>query len=329
MTSVTIVDTKESGTSISRALEQLRVVESSHLPDVVIPMRELLWTNEGSIVIPEHSEARPTEWARLQVAQLLGVKFDRWFEAATPMQQSEEMNRRLARATGNVRLRLLQHDEGTVLRAVVSPGYSSIEDSTILEVLANSLKDSAAHVYRLDLTDRLTAITICVGEPQYVGGDVGKTWGTISLRNSGVGWSGLAVSQSILRLACSNGMRAPIHTTELLRLRHRHLDLSAIQNQLRDGMRSLPGRLTEASRVLGASTGWNVVNVPAEARALLRERGLIQRHLKGVLAAFRMEARESVFGISQAIGLYAQAVSPEDRLVLEDLAGSYVLRAAP
>ena len=58
-------------------------------------------------------------------------------------------------------------------------------------------------------------------------------------------------------------------------------------------------------------------------------RGMIQGHHSGVMAAFRKEPHESVFGVAQSITRYAQEVSPEDRVALEQLAGGYVLRSAP
>ena len=184
-------------------------------------------------------------------------------------------------------------------------------------------------IRRLDLTDRMTAVTICVGEPQSVGGIVGAIWGSITLVNSGVGWSGLSVSVSLLRLACSNGMRAPLMNARLIDIRHRHVDLASVRNQLVGELQNLPSNLTRANRVLADSTSWEVRNVEAEARTILRESGMVRKHLNGVIAAYRRGPHQSVFGLSQAISLHAQSTSPEDRVALETLAGSYVLRSAP
>ena len=329
MTLAATVDPKESGTSLTRALEQLVAIEAHNLPDVVIPFRELTWSPAGTVVIPSYGEARPNDWARHQLSVLLGIKFDRWFESAGPEDRAEEMTRRLRRAKGNVRLRLSHKQEVPILRAVVSPGYTAIEDSMILGLLTDELRGTESQVRHLDATERMTSALIALGQPQHVGGVVGAVWGSIRVTNSNVGWAGLSVSLSLYRLICGNGIRAPTVNAQFVRVRHHSVKMDDIQTQLAEGVRSLPGNLSQATRTFEASTQWPVVNVEAEARALLSERGMIRGHHSGVMAAFRREPHESVFGLSQAITRYAQAVSSEDRVALEGLAGSYVLRSAP
>jgi hypothetical protein len=124
-------------------------------------------------------------------------------------------------------------------------------------------------------------------------------------------------------------MRAPTVKAQIVRVRHRSIDVEAIHARLVEGIRMLPENLTHATRVLEASSQWPVINVEAEARELLRERGMIRNHLSGVLSAFRLEAHLTVFGVAQALTRHAQQASPEDRIALETLAGSYVLRSAP
>lgn len=312
-----------------KALARLREMEVLNLSDAVVPLREVIWAPEDLVVIPGFGEARPSDWARLQISNLLGIRFDRWFEDASPEDRAEEMCRRLHRAKGNVRLRLSRDKDVPILRAVVSPGYTAIEDSVIIGLLAERLQSIEARVHRLDVTERMTSALIGVGQPQHVGGVVGAVWGCLSVTNSNVGWAGLSVNLSLYRLVCSNGMRAPTVNSQIVRVRHRSVHIGYIRAQLVEGIRSLPENLAHANRVLEGSSHWPVVNVEAEARELLRERGMIRSHLNGVLSAFRREPHRSVFGISQAITLHAQKTTPEHRLELEELAGSYVLRSAP
>jgi hypothetical protein len=322
------VDPKESGTSLTRALKQLVAIEGHNLPDVVIPLRELTWSPAGTVVIPSYGEARPNDWARHQISNLLGIRFDRWFEAASPEDRADEMSRRLRRARGNVRLRLSRVGDMPILRAVVSPGFTAIEDSVILGLLNDQLRNIEVRVHRLDVTERMTSVLIALGQPQHTGGVVGAVWGSITITNSNVGWAGLSVSLSLYRLICGNGMRAPTVNAQLVQVRHHSVNLNDIRTQLAEGVRSLPVNLSQSTRIFESSAQWPVVNVEAEARALLRERGMIQGHHSGVMTAFRREPHETVFGVSQALTLHAQHTSPEDRVALEDLAGSYVLRAA-
>ena len=239
------------------------------------------------------------------------------------------MTRRLQRARSNVRLRLAQGVHGPILRALVSPSYSAIEDSSLLAAVVDTLEQANPLLHRLEMTQRMTNIVITIGEPQSRGGIVGTVWGALTITNSGVGWSGLFGNFVSHSVGLKNGMSAPIYEGQLIKVRHRALSVGAIRDLLQTKIQTIPEVLLRATRTLEASTSWSVVNVEAEARELLRERGLIRTHLGGVLAAYKREPHQSVFGVAQAITLHAHEVSPDDRLGLERLAGSYVLRSAP
>jgi len=318
-----------STTSLSYALDRVQHEEALYLPDMVISLNETSWTPAGMLVVPGHGEVRVNEWARDQLSQLLGIQFERWFSTAAPEQQADEMSRRLGRARNKVRLRLMQGMGGPALRAVVSPSYSALADSDLLSAIGESLNGVNPVVHRIEITQRLTVLVIRFGDPQFVNATVGDVSGSITLTNSGVGWCKLTVLLSILRLVCSNGMRAPVYEALILGVRHRCLEPARIRAQLCSEMQTVPNRLREATLVLGASMGWPVINVEAKSRELLREVGMIRAHHKGVLAAYRREPHPSVFGLSQALTLHAKQTAPEDRVMLESLAGKYVLRSAP
>lgn len=318
-----------SGALLPSVLDRLRLEESRYLPDRIVQLSATTWSPSGMLVIAGLGETHVNAWALDQLSGLLGVRFDRWFQNAGPEEQAEEMTRRLRRARSKVQLRLAQSPDGPILRAVVSPSYSAIDDSALLATVIDSLDSGNPQLHRLDMTERMTNIVVTIGEPQSRGGIVGAIWGALTITNSGVGWSGLSVVLSLIRLACKNGMSAPVYEGLLIKVRHRALDISAVRDLLRPRLQTIPEVLLRATSTLEASTSWPVVNVEAETHELLRERGMIRNHLSGVLAAYRLEAHPTVFGIAQAITLHAQAVSPEDRLALEQLAGSYVARSSP
>jgi hypothetical protein len=83
-------------------------------------------------------------------------------------------------------------------------------------------------ILRSFTTDKTTSYVISLGEPQNLGGIVGSVWGALSIQNSGVGYSSLSISAHLVRLCCSNGMRAPIPMAEIARRRHRGVDLEAL-----------------------------------------------------------------------------------------------------
>lgn len=314
---------------LNEAFARIQAAEASHLPDLVLPLNTTSWAPNGCLVVPEVGELVVAEWAKEQLASMLGVRFDRWFARARAEERADEMSRRLQRAKNKVRLRLAQSENGPILRAIVSPSYTSIEDSSLLDAILTLLKGVNPQLHRLELTSRMTNIVLTVGEVQSRGGIVGVTWGALTITNSGVGWSGLHVVLSIIRLVCRNGMSAPLFEGQIIKAPHRSLDICKVRDLLATRIQSIPAHLSRATSTIEESVHWEVVNIEAEARETLRERGLIRSHLRGVLEAHAREPHRSVFGLSQAISLHAQQVSPEDRLTLEDLAGSYVLRCAP
>jgi hypothetical protein len=170
--------------------------------DLVLPLDTLRMSDSGNIVVPEHGEFAFTDWSRSQASSLLGLRWDRWFESASLVEQAEELNRRFKRASGSVKVRtskVYDDDEhveadGT-LRALVSPSYSPIKDSAIARLLVDALgpHDDELRLGRLDVTDRTTSFTIKIGKPFRRGdaAEVGELWGGLLIRNSSVGFASI------------------------------------------------------------------------------------------------------------------------------------------
>ena len=66
------------------------------------------------------------------------------------------------------------------------------------------------------------------------------------------------------------------------------------------------------------------ISVEAELERLLVGAKLARRLLPDLLRAYEAEPHASAFGVAQAITLAAQGMTPELRLELETLAGSYL-----
>jgi hypothetical protein len=151
----------------------------------------------------------------------------------------------------------------------------------------------------------LKSAAIPIGEPLRKGGVVGTLHGGILVRNSDVGYASLAVVAHLIRLVCSNGMTAPVPSAEILRVRHRHLDLGRVEERLVEGVARLPASLRRAGEVVAASTERRVEGIEAEIHAVLRDAHLLRRHERAVVAAYGREPHASAFGVAQAITLAA------------------------
>jgi hypothetical protein len=217
--------------------------------------------------------------------------------------------------------------EGTI-RAVVSTGFSSIKDTLIVGLVDDALRglEPDARVIRSSVTALSTSFVVKIGETYKVGGpgNVGDVWGGLLVRNSGVGYTKLVVNLHLVRLACLNGMTAPVLLPAILRARHRWLDDGQVREAIEHGLQGVGERLRRSTVVLGESARVVVDDVEVEVRRVLQAAKLPLRLARPILSAYSREPHRSVFGISQALTAHAKDESPEVRLQLEDLAGRYL-----
>lgn len=317
--------------TLADLVARLAPEEDLENPDVVTESSSLRLTDEGLLDVPRLGCFTFTDWSRRQCASLVGLKWDRWFENASGRDQAEELNRRFARATGQVRLRTRRapgsSEADGELRAIVSPTYSPVPDSVVASKLLAALGPGEHRLVRSDLTDRTTSYVVKLGDA-FEKGDadarVGDVWGGVLVRNSGVGFASLMVTLHLTRILCLNGMTAPAPDALVLRRRHRGLDVDAIESRIGEGLRDVGPRLHQSARRLVAGLRRAVPNVEAELRSILRDARLPLRLLRPLLDAHAKEPLPNAFGVSQALTLAAQGLSPEERFELERAAGRYL-----
>jgi hypothetical protein len=215
--------------SLNDLIQMFQAREFFNNPDVVTPVNQLMVDENLNVRIPELGSFSLTDWSKSQLSSLLGIRFNKWFENSKPEDKVFELNRRFARARGEVKLRTTimgaeeNSNEGT-LRAILSPSFGSVKDSAVAEFLYGTLKqtESNLNVIRANVTTRSSSFVIGVGEPIVPGGNslIGTIYSGIHVQNSGVGFSSLSMSLHLTRLVCTNGMTVPIHDAEILRRRH-------------------------------------------------------------------------------------------------------------
>jgi hypothetical protein len=326
--------------TLAGLIDQFAADEALANQDSVTKLAKIRMTAVGTVRAPGlNGEFALTDHARAQLARLLGVSWDKWFAGAGPRDQAEEVNRRLARAEGVVRIRSLKKpedecDDATdgVVRAFVSPTYSPISDLAIAQVVREALVNVEPNprMVRADLTDLTSSYVVRLGKPFRVGGDgeVGDVWGGLLVRNSGVGFTKLSVTLSLTRLACMNGLVLPVPDASIVRWVHHKLDIGKIRERIVTGLGGVTEKLHRGARVLEASTQHRVDNIDDHVRDVLREARLPLRLVAAVLAAYAREPRASRFGVSQAVTLAAQSESPETRYEMERAAGRYLRSGA-
>ncbi len=333
-----IVPREKRARTLPELITVLDEIESTDNPDVVIEASALRLTSEGLIDVPQMGAFAPTDWSLAQIARFAGVKLDRWFENADGPTRADELNRRFTRSTSAVRLRTRRSNDPTMvpagaaglLRALVTPTYAPISDVRAATHLARALEMHGRElpVVRVDLTTRTTTFTLRVGDPFHPSdrdtASVGEVWGTILYANSGTGFSCLCVALQLLRLACKNGMFAPVDDPLAIKRRHRGITDESLGELITEGVAGLPEKFHQSHRRLLASTRQRVAVVEQEVRDVLDHSRLPQRLVKPILDAYRREPLQSAFGVSQAMTLAAQGLTAEERVDLERAAGRYL-----
>ncbi len=310
-------------------------LEAQENPDTIVELKQLRMTTEESIAIPSLGTFALTDWARRQLASILGIQWQKWFQTTSREEQADEINRRLWRKTNSMRLRtsrLAVASNGTAgtLRAFVTPTFSPVGDVLLARRLIALLVSATPELrlMRIDITDRSVTYMVAVGRPFRPGDDkvIGDVWGGLLIRNSGVGYASLLVSLSLVRLVCLNGMTAPIPDAILLRRAHRGITDERLLDALTKNLRELPGRVSDGARVLVAARNGRIEDPEQEFMRVLELAGMPQRLLPELQTAYALEPERTPFGISQAVTRASQKRSPEERFELDRAAGIYLLQ---
>ncbi len=305
--------------------------ESRHLPDVVVPMHDLAMAHDGSVVVPGLGNTVMTKWASTQLAHMFGYR-ERWFETVLPTERPVEITKRFRASGRNVRLRLgrEQGQDRPLLRAFVSRSYSPVLDSTVCVALHHALGSVGdLPVVRSYVTDMSTTWVVQVGERFKLGGpgQVGEVFGTLTIRNSDVGFASLLVAASLLRIACLNGPVLPVGDAVLFARRHRGLRPGELPQALADKLYGIGDRIHRGARVLESAGEIAIADVAHEVRQALKAANIPMRLAAHVLRAYQYEPHPSRYGIAESLTLAAQWVTPEEGLSLQQAASRYLMSA--
>jgi uncharacterized protein DUF932 len=301
-------------------------------PDRVLPLSRLRMTELGTIDVPGVGQLAPTRWSRGQLARMLGIRWDRWFDdtLVSPQERADEVNRRLQRNTGDWKVRARRYGPGDVgfgdgvLRAFVGPRYTSIDDVRVFDRFAQVLgsRADAFRFVRVDLTDRSSQYVALSGEDINLGnGKPDPHKNGILIVNSEVGASALKILEYLFRLVCTNGLVVAVNGQRLFFRVHRKTSDDSIDRDLAYSLALLPERWAHASRALSDARQETVDDPELWIRHLLAADPIVRPHTEAALAAYQQEPEPNRFGIAQAIARAAQTLAPEDRLLMEHFAG--------
>jgi hypothetical protein len=318
------------GLTFEDVLDRVTKRSDLALPDHVLPLSQLHACHDGSIEVPGLDRLSLTTWSRRQLANLLGIRWDRWFasELVAPADRAEEINRRFRASGGTLKIRASRHaseDSSSgyaVLRAFVSPTYAPIDDLQLFEtvgtVLDGQLDDF--RFVRLDITAESSQYAaVSLDEVDLGVGKSDRHRNGFLLANSEVGSRSLTFLAWIWRLVCTNGLVAP--ESRHLRLIHRSRKAGVLVSRFAEAVKLMPARWKRTETILRRARQDPESDPTATLQALIESHPQLRPISESVFAAYNADPEPTRFGIVQALTRAAQGHSPERRLEVEEIAG--------
>jgi hypothetical protein len=323
------------GLTYEEVLDRVTKRADLALPDQALPLSQLRATPEGSIEVPGLGQLGLSSWSRRQLANLLGIRWDRWFasELVAPADRAEEINRRF-RASGEtwkVRARRPATDEMpgdySVLRAFVSPTYAPIDDLPVFETLGTVLAGQLGGIrfVRQDVTAESSQYAaVSLDEVDLGVGKTDRHRNGFLLANSEVGSRSFTFLSWIWRLVCTNGLVAPM--SRLLRLIHRSRKEGVLQARFAEAVKLLPESWKRTETVLRQARQDQEKDPGMALEVLVESYPELRPIAETVHDAYEADPEPNRFGIVQALTRAAQGLPPERRLEVEELAGRLAVR---
>lgn len=305
------------------------------LPDQIVRYADLRLSQEGYLTGPGVPELTLNSWSKRQLASLLGVRWDRWFsaDAVSGAERAEETNRRLSRLPGETKLRSMREraaPTGHVLRALLSPSFTPIDDARIFRQMVQTFGSGLDRFAftRIDATDVTTIYAAVDREARVVGEDVLHPG--FALRNSEVGASALSLDDYWLRLACQNGLLVSVGSKRLLYRTHRKCEDDQLVASIAVAMKNLPGRWMFALSLMEQAKASPVPHPDAAIESVLESASFPRELVREAQTTALKDADFTRYGVVQAITFVAHARNSDSelRFALERAAGDY-LAATP
>lgn len=318
------------GLTFEDVLDRVTKRSDLALPDLVLQLSQLHACHDGSIEAPGLDRLSLTTWSRRQLANLLGIRWDRWFasELVAPADRAEEINRRF-RASGEalkIRASRLAPEESSrghaVLRAFVSPTYAPIDDLQILETLGTVLAGQIDTIrfVRADVTAESSQYAaVSLDEADLGVGKSDRHRNGFVLANSEVGSRSLAFLSWVWRVVCSNGLVAPV--SRLLRLIHRSRKGGVLQARFAEAVKLLPETWKRTEMVLRRARQDQESDPGMALQVLVESHPELRPIADTVYDAYDADPEPNRFGVVQALTRAAQGLPPERRLEVEEFAG--------
>ncbi|MCK5602995.1 DUF932 domain-containing protein [Candidatus Pacearchaeota archaeon] len=193
--------------------------------DELVPVKDVSFNGLGEVKIG--SETHPMKpIAQMSIAQRLGIPHH-YLKKCTPDLQAANMNHWIKHEKNE---EIFMRFDGDKVRAIFTPRYVPVDNMEVMRKLEEMAFDPDTEV-QCHLDSGFMLLNIPAPEQSFkIHGD--EMTPGISISNSEVGLSSLALAAYILRLICTNGL---VTTEEVMSARYRHIShkvLNGFENAL-------------------------------------------------------------------------------------------------
>jgi len=302
------------------------------LPDQIVHLADLRMTPETLVALPTGVTYALNPWARKQLASMLGLRWDRWFQSASGEECAEEVNRRFSRLPGEIKVKAWRDSDDRangVARAFLAPTFNPIGDARIFErmhLMMRGLLDEYRFT-RVTWTDATTHYSAVHLEGIDVDGRGDLHHPGFHLRNSEVGASALSLDDYLLRLVCTNGLMVRVGGKRSLYRTHRAIEDDALAAALVIAIGRLPERAQKVASWLVAAKGLVIPHPDDAVEAVLGDSAEVPKSVVAEARRLALVAGDATrFGVVQAITRAAHEANRDHdvRFAMERLAGEFL-----
>lgn len=221
--------------------------------------------------------------------------------------------------------------EGYV-RAVLTDRYSILDNLDLLNLMKPFIRSHDLSLQIGHVTDKsyhmrlLFPKEIPIGDPDGGGGgDVHQVG--IHITNSEVGATNLGGDFLLYRQVCMNGLMAVFNNEPLFSQRHINIDTHELRMSVKSALEMVTERQDEVIGRAERAMGQTVVNPHRELKRVLKNGRASDDFIEMAIEAYDAAPNPTRFGVTQAMTQAAQRLQMDARVLIENVAGSYLMAA--
>lgn len=307
-----------------------------------IPLSKIKMDKTGQLKIGNRS-SQLTDFATTQLFNFLGMTRVGYFKdlldhqanlvapiANYELQRKIQVTKNKKKDEKQMLFRTRKVDNGYLVRGFLSSSYSIFDNKDTIKSLETILKNIPNHeIVSFDLTDRMFHMRVVINDLKTIGGetlngedDILKVG--VDIVNSEVGCSSLKVYPIVYRLVCQNGLKAWRQDGEVFEQRHVHLRPKEIEYRMNEALIASLKLGDEFIEKFIKTKEVKLNNPMKVIEELAKQNKYSEKLADKVKEAYTIEPMKNAYGVINAFTRASQQLTIENRLEMENFAGSLV-----